>query len=320
MQVMLAGKYDPDKIRKILPVYGQVKLDGIRVYIQNGYARTRSTKPVRSQQVQSFIAHHKHMLEGLDGELICGEPTAKNCYNRTDSSVMSFNKPDEDLRFYVFDMWDSVETFQGRWDFIRDVGLEDFNELKGKVHLVETKLLWTIDDIDQFMEEKINLGHEGIVLRNPNSYYKNGRGSPSQGELIKRKDGRWLDTEATVFGVKELRSNQNEATINALGYTERSGHQENLVPQGVLGALEVIGKFPEDDTLDKSLWGQAYETSIGTGFDDQMRMELWQNPPIGKTVKFKFFTGGVKDRPRFPVFLGFRDADDMDPPKQMELF
>lgn len=319
MQVMLAGKYDPDKIRKLLPVYGQVKLDGIRAYIEDGYARTRSTKPVRSQQVQSFVAHNKHILEGLDGEFICGDPTARNCYNRTDSSVMSFNKPDDDLRYYVFDVWDSAETFANRLDELYDRS-KAFLDLNLKVEVVDTELLWSIDDIDQYMEKMIALGHEGIVLRNPFSYYKNGRGSPVQGELIKRKDGRWIDTEATVIGVKELRSNQNEATINALGYTERSGHQENLIPQGVLGAVEVVGKFPEDDMLHKSLWGETYETSIGTGFDDQMRMDLWKDPPIGRTVKFKFFTGGVKDRPRFPVFLGFRDADDMDPPKQMELF
>lgn len=318
MQVMLAGKYDADKIRKILPVYGQIKFDGIRVFIKDGYARTRSVKPVRSQQVQSFVAHNKHLLEGLDGEFVCGDPTAKNCYHRTDSSVMSFNKPDDDLVYHVFDMWDSVDRFQDRWD---DILSMNFSGLEARVKLTETRLLWTIEEIDQFMDEMIALGHEGIVLRNPNSYYKNGRGTPVQGELIKRKDGRWIDTEAMIVGVKELRSNMNEATINALGYTERSGHQENLIPQGVLGAVEVIGKFPEEDTLDRSLWGQAYSTSIGTGFDDQMRMELWQNPPIGKMVKFKFFSGGVKDRPRFPVFLGFRDADDMDPPtKQMELF
>lgn len=317
MQVMLAGKYDADKIRKILPVYGQIKLDGIRAYIEDGYARTRSTKPVRSQQAQSFVSHNKRLLEGLDGEFICGDPTAKNCYNRTDSSVMSFNKPDEDLAYYVFDMWDSAGTFQERWD---DILAMNFSGLETRVKLVETRLLWTIEEIDQFMDEMISQGHEGIVLRNPNSFYKNGRGTPVQGELIKRKDGRWIDTEARVIGVKELRSNQNEATINALGYTERSGHQENLIPQGVLGAVEVVGKFPEDDMLHKSLWEETYETSIGTGFDDQMRMDLWKDPPIGKTVKFKFFTGGVKDRPRFPVFLGFRDADDMDPPNQMELF
>lgn len=317
MQVMLAGKYDADKIRKILPVYGQIKLDGIRAYIEDGYARTRSTKPVRSQQAQSFVAHNKHILEGLDGEFICGDPTAKNCYNRTDSSVMSFNKPDDDLTYYVFDMWDSAGTFQERWD---DILAMDFSGLGARVKLVETRLLWTIEEIDQFMDEMISHGHEGIVLRNPNSFYKNGRGTPVQGELIKRKDGRWIDTEARVIGVKELRSNQNEATINALGYTERSGHQENLIPQGVLGAVEVVGKFPEDDMLHKSLWGEIYETSIGTGFDDQMRMDLWKDPPIGKTVKFKFFTGGVKDRPRFPVFLGFRDADDMDQAEQWSLF
>jgi len=317
MQVMLAGKYDADKIRKILPVYGQIKLDGIRAYIEDGYARTRSTKPVRSQQVQSFVAHNRIFLEGLDGEFICGDPTAKNCYNRTDSSVMSFNKPDDDLVYYVFDMWDSVGTFQERWDEIQD----KVPSLEGRVRLVETRLLWTIEEIDQFMDEMISQGHEGIVLRNPNSFYKNGRGTPVQCELIKRKDGRWIDTEAMIVGVKELRSNQNEATVNALGYTERSGHQENLIPQGVLGAVEVVGKFPEDELLNKSLWGETYSTSIGTGFDDQMRMELWQNPPIGKMVKFKFFSGGVKDKPRFPVFLGFRDPDDMDPPtKQLELF
>lgn len=319
MQVMLAGKYDADKIRKILPVYGQIKFDGIRVFIKDGYALTRSVKPVRSTQVQSFVAHNKHFLEGLDGELICGDPTAPNCYHRTDSSVMSFNKPDEELTFHVFDMWESVGCFQERWEDLQDL---DFSPLGGKVKLAETKLLWTIDEIDDYMNEVIKLGHEGIILRNPNSYYKNGRGSPIQGECIKRKDGRWLDTEAKVTGVKELRSNENEATLDALGKTERSGHKENLIPQGVLGAVEVAGVFPEDDLLERRLWGEFYETSIGTGFDDQMRMELWNDPPIGKIVKFKFFTGGVKDKPRFPVFLGFRDPDDMDDGqvKQLELF
>ena len=319
MQVMLAGKYDPKKIEKLLPVYGQVKFDGIRVFVKDGFARTRSLKPVRSQQVQSFVAHNKHFLEGLDGELICGDPTSPNCYHRTDSSVMSFNKPDDDLRFYVFDMWESVGMFEDRLAELQDL---DFSPLGGKVILAETKLLWSIRDIDEFMEEQIALGHEGIMLRNPKSYYKNGRGSPVQGELIKRKDGRWLDTEAKIIGVKELRSNQNEATINALGYTERSGHQENLIPQGVLGALEAKGVFPEDENLDPSLWGQEYETSIGTGYDDEMRMRYWNDPPIGKIIKFKFFTGGVKDKPRFPVFLGLRDPDDMDPGQvqQLELF
>jgi hypothetical protein len=32
---------------------------------------------------------------------------------------------------------------------------------------------------------------------------------------------------------------------------------------------------------------------------------------MGKVVKYKSQPTGVKDKPRFPVFLGFRDVVDM---------
>ena len=53
------------------------------------------------------------------------------------------------------------------------------------------------------------------------------------------------------------------------------------------------------------------EFEIGTGFTAAEREALWLAPPIGKIVKYKFFPVGVKDRPRHPVFLGFREAEDM---------
>ena len=317
MQVMLAGKYNEKWIKKILPLYGQIKWDGIRVFIKDGYARSRSLKPIRSQQFQSLIAHNKEFLEGLDGEFICGEPTARNCYHRTDSSVMSFNKPDADPRFYVFDQWESVDRFEDRLQELQSL---DFSGINFRVELSETKLLWSIDDIDEFTENAISQGHEGIILRNPNSYYKFGRGG-AEGELIKRKDGRWIDTECLITGIREQRSNENEATINALGRTERSGHKENLIPAGVVGSFQGVGVWSADDLIHKSLWGKEYEVSVGSGLDDQMRMDYWNDSPVGRMMKFKFFTGGIKDRPRFPVFLGLRDPDDMSPePEQMSLF
>lgn len=324
MQCMLAGKYVPDKIEKLLPMYGEVKWDGIRGFVHEGYAKTRSLKPVRSTQVQSIIAHNRSMLWGIDFEMICGDPTAPNCYNRTDSSVMSFDKPDEDLKFFVFDHWDSVDPYHLRREHLEYVATLFDNlkaDAKGRFHLTETKLLWTIEEVEAYRDEMIQLGHEGIMLRHPDRPYKFGRGSPTQGELIKLKDGRWVDTEARIVGYKELRSNQNEATINVLGYTERSGHQENLVGMGVLGAFECEGAFPEEATLDSRLWGRKFETSVGGGFGSAQRFSLWQEREslIGKIIKFKFFTGGVKDKPRFPVFLGFRDPDDMSP-EQLELF
>ena len=74
-----------------------------------------------------------------------------------------------------------------------------------------------------------------------------------------------------------------------------------MIPQNTLGALIV-----------KDIKTQV-EFSIGTGFDESLRKELWDNKEdiIGKVVKYKFFAYGAVDKPRHPVFLGFRDKKDM---------
>ena len=45
----------------------------------------------------------------------------------------------------------------------------------------------------------------------------------------------------------------------------------------------------------------------------ELRVELWKDRAnlVGKFIKYKFFPSGSKDRPRFPVWLGFRDKIDM---------
>ena len=53
--------------------------------------------------------------------------------------------------------------------------------------------------------------------------------------------------------------------------------------------------------------------SVGSGFTDAQRLDFWRNAEslIGKVIKYKSFTVGVKDKPRFPIFLGFRHKDDL---------
>jgi DNA ligase-1 len=55
------------------------------------------------------------------------------------------------------------------------------------------------------------------------------------------------------------------------------------------------------------------EFDIGTGFTESQRQLLWAQGDnlMGKIVKYKSQPTGVKDKPRFPVFLGFRDKVDM---------
>jgi DNA ligase-1 len=50
---------------------------------------------------------------------------------------------------------------------------------------------------------------------------------------------------------------------------------------------------------------------IGSGFSAADRIRLWKDKPIGRIVKYKSQPVGVKDKPRFPVFLGFRDEKDL---------
>jgi DNA ligase-1 len=93
--------------------------------------------------------------------------------------------------------------------------------------------------------------------------------------------------------------NGNVATVNELGYTERSAHQAGLVPMDTLGALV--------------LKHDAGPFRCGTGFTDEQRAQIWANREslMGRMAKIKHFKIGVKDLPRFPVFLDFRAKEDM---------
>ncbi len=75
-------------------------------------------------------------------------------------------------------------------------------------------------------------------------------------------------------------------------------HKENLVGRGDLGAL--------------ILEYDGGEFNCGTGFTDEDRKEIWENfgNYLGCMAKIKSFLIGVKDAPRFPVFLGWRDKGD----------
>src|SRR3954463_13358332 len=75
---MLAGKVDLKKLR--FPVLTSPKLDGVRCIIQGGVALARSLKPIPNVNVQKAL---KGLPDGIDGELIMGEPTARDAEGRS---------------------------------------------------------------------------------------------------------------------------------------------------------------------------------------------------------------------------------------------
>ncbi len=292
LKPMLAAKglTDLDSVR--YPVLASYKLDGIRCMIVNGEAVSRTLKPIRNYHIQGLLGRPQY--SGLDGEIIVGSPTDKRCMQNTTSGVMSANGY-PDFHFYAFDRWDSDDSFIHRRSLIAAYHrFPDYIVPHVHEHILNA------EELAAYEKLALRAGYEGVVLRDPAGLYKFGRATLREGGMTALK--RFKDAEAIIVGVEELYSNANEATINALGHTERSSHQENKIPMGTLGAL-----------ICQPLTGFSSTFNIGTGFDASTRDIFWRNRGalIGRIAKFKYFEVGTKDRPRHPVFLGLRDPEDM---------
>lgn len=275
---------DTSKIQ--YPVSVSCKLDGVRCIVIDGVAMSRSLKPIPNAHVQACIG--KPEYNGLDGELIVGDPFAPDCYRATSSGVMS-RDGEPDFTFHVFDRIDVPDTtFMARYSTLRDMPF-----VKVVPHLIVSHE----EGLLEVESELLGKGAEGVMVRSLTGVYKNGRSTLKDGILGKLK--RFQDAEFKVIGFEERLRNENEATVNALGHTERSTHKENLVGRGDLGAL--VLEHP------------AGEFRCGTGFNDADRAEIWANRDsyLGRMAKIKSFAIGVKNLPRFPVWLGFRDMGDM---------
>lgn len=287
---MLACK-TPELASLRYPILASYKMDGIRATLIDGVLMSRSMKPIPNRAVQAYYRQHKALLNDMDGELIVGVHD-NDVYRRTMSAVMSLHgDPMENVTWHIFDNIKHVAEFKYRLDFVRMRG-----HSVPRVQAVPHVLLQRPDEVLEFHSNAIAEGYEGLILRDENGKYKQGRSTAAEQGMVKVK--MFEDSEARITGWVELMHNANQATINELGLTKRSSHKANKVGTGKMGALQV-----EDI---KS--GVAFE--IGTGFTDFDRCSHWDNH-VGKIIKYKFFAGGVKDKPRFPVFLGFRAVQDM---------
>lgn len=275
------------------PLFASAKLDGIRCVIKDGSPLSRTLKPIPNDFIRGHLSDP--VLSGLDGELIVGSATDAEVYRRTSSGVMS-QAGQPAFTYFVFDYFTSpLTSFESRYDQLSRWA----NQLPQYVQILPQRLIKTEAELLAFEHEMLQQGFEGLILRSLDSPYKFGRSTAREGYMLKLK--RFTDGEATVTGFEELMHNGNEATTSETGNTKRSSHQENLVPMDTLGALQVVDVKT----------GVAFK--IGTGYTAQHRKQIWNARAslVGAIVKYKHFEIGVKDAPRFPVWLGFRDPIDL---------
>ena len=278
------------------PVIASPKLDGIRcITIENPRggvsAVTRNWKLVPNKFVRTWL--EEHVPIGFDGELMI-----HGAFNEVSSAIMS-EDGEPDFFYAVFDyVKDSAST-----PFTQRV--EDLKEAAKKIpkeHIWIVPQIRINDSVElkAYLDKCLGEGFEGLCVRTPNSPYKSGRSTESEAYLLKIK--LFDDDEAVIEGAVEQLHNANEATLDAFGNMERSAKKAGLVANGKLGAFSVRDLKT----------GVQFE--IGTGFNDSQRKEFWVNQDkyIGKIVRYSHQKLGINQKPRFPVFLGFRDPRDME--------
>lgn len=297
-----------DKLR--FPVLATPKLDGIRCLKIRGAAMSRSFKPIRNPYIREQL--ERLCPDGLDGELmVVGErklisfeeeglaPAPETPFGLTSGTVMRMRDGIEgkvNFQYWVFDYVrdEQIETrYAERMRQLADLRLPSF------CVKVLPVLCHDLAELDAFEEKCVQDGYEGAMIRDPNGPYKCGRSTEREGWLLKIK--RFVDGEAQIVGFDELQHNENAATENAFGRTERKGGQAGLVAGGTLGALRVRDVKT------------GVEFGVGSGFDAALRAKIWadRSSYFGVIIVYKCQPYGVKDKPRFPIFKGFRHPDDM---------
>ena len=282
------------------PQWASPKLDGIRAAEDSGVIYSRKWKPIKNEHIQKVFG--KTYLHGLDGELIMGSPTDPNVIQRTTSAVNSI-KGEPLVDYYVFDAWSIPGGFERRYQALKN--FESYAKEYGiqNIHVVPQILVHSAEELKKQLYIWLGQGYEGAMIRSQGSPYKNGRSTQKEAYLLKVK--LWEDSEAIIEGVFEGTSNTNEQTIDETGHAKRSSHKDGMVPNGMLGTL-VVRDLTSGVQFDigravKGVWNQ------------QDLVHLWGQRAylMGKIIKYRFFPSGVKDKPRFPQFICFRDIDDL---------
>lgn len=302
MKPMLAGDYTKAK-NPMFPMLGSPKLDGIRALVVDGVVLSRRFIAIPNKHVQKLFGRSAY--NGLDGELICGSGTEHDTYGQTESAVMSVEGTPQ-VTFNVFDDFSfDKKPFHERLYRARSRVNKNGNP---NLLLVDHEELKDEADVMSYMEQQLEEGYEGIMLRSWGGPYKYGRSTAREGYLLKLKE--FEDAEGMIVGVEELKHNKNAKQANNLGGTKRSGHKAGMVKGGVMGAL-TVHPLDKKGRRDKD----AMPFNLGTGFTAKDRERLWKMHADGKLlgliVAYRFQRHGMKDRPRIPSFKGFRSRVDL---------
>ena len=249
----------------------QIKYDGVRGIFIDGKLITRKNNIIHAPRVfmKWFDGLPSDLI--LDGELyIPGEPLNKI------SGLMNRDDPtDEDWKRVKFMLFDIVvdEPYERRIPILIKTANQICGRLDGKgcpLEVVETRVIQSRGHLQEMLDKAVEEGEEGIVIRNPRSFYPYERSS----DILKVKPV-YDDDEAVV-----------------IGYEKGTGKNANR-----LGAMKVHWKDRPDIT---------FKVGQGIGLTDYIRDHYLAEFPLGSIITVQFNGTYESGRPREPKLIGRR--------------
>jgi DNA ligase-1 len=271
---MLAHVYDPETTQLEFPVAIQPKYDGIRLLWDCVNFETRNGKPLRGLPQEIEEEVRKHFpVLPLDGELY--------------SHILTFEQISGAVRAAEGRTRPCIETggisyivfdWPSSLPFERRIATlkaiaTEKIDLLKHVTVAPTRIISSKEELTEFMNSFVAFGYEGIMIRDLKASYQEKR------------------TRALLKWKKTI-----TVTAEICDFFEGEGKHAKR-----LGAILVIA---EDG---------KWCCSVGTGFSDAQREELWRDPSklIGKKVIISYQELTSSGTPRFPVFIQFADTEEV---------
>lgn len=280
------------------PLLMLTKIDGVRLLNVDGRAVGRSLKQYKNKAMTVYFSRPE--LAGLDGELVYNDDITSDSLCRDTTSVVNTIKGECDVVWYCFDyLTDDTKHLPYKERHQKMVALvTQLNDPKIKFIGYETA--YSAETVEQRYSDYLALGYEGIILRSVHGIHKDGRCTEKEQAYLRIKPQ--SDKECVVLELIEAEENNNEATVNELGYAERSSHKANKSGKGMIGSM-ICRDYLTDFIMKVSAGKMTHKE----------REYYWNNPSeiVGQLVKYRSMDVGVMDKPRFGRFICFRAAEDL---------
>lgn len=303
-QCMLAESKIPTEADLRFPLYASFKLDGIRCTMHNGHAMSRTFIELPNKHIRKWAGKYAKLLHGLDGEMVVGLPTGEDVMYRSTSGVNS-EDGEPDFSFYVFEDWVSELTAAERYHALKTKVARLHEAGAQNVYLIDQVRCENIPQLQTYYAQAEHLQYEGLIIKNPQGFYKFGRSTLKEGTLLKWKE--FIHFEAIIEQVMQGSTNTNEDVRSNTGRAKRSSAKAGKV------AIETVGAF-RCKAVNGPYKGKTFKAARGPLTKPQLA-QLWVDRETlpGQIITVKSQKVGSKDLPRFPGFSAFRPGFDFDP-------